>query len=135
MSEQDDLTAIAEEIVALERLALDRWGKGDPGGFLELSAPDVTYFDPFQERRIDGLPALTALYDEFRGKIWIERDEMVDPRVHVIGDAAILTYQYVSEGSEGAVRWNCTEVYQFLDGNWNIIQTHWSFTQSALEKT
>lgn len=35
-----------ETIIALERAALDRWGKGDPKGFLETYAPDVTYFDP-----------------------------------------------------------------------------------------
>ena len=34
----------ADEILMLERAALDRWGKGDPGGFLELYAADITYF-------------------------------------------------------------------------------------------
>jgi ketosteroid isomerase-like protein len=119
------------KIIALERGALDRWGKGDPGGFLELSAPDVTYFDPFQEHRVDGLAALTALYDRFRGKIRIDRDEMIDPHVHVIGDAAILTYHFVSHGSEGAMHWNCTEAYQCFDGDWKIVQTHWSLTKCA----
>jgi len=43
-----------ETIIALERSALDRWGKDDPQGFLETYAPDVTYFDPGSERRVDG---------------------------------------------------------------------------------
>ncbi|MBI4677139.1 MAG: hypothetical protein HY748_06110 [Elusimicrobia bacterium] len=34
---------VVSEIVARERKALDRWGSGDPGGFVELSAPEVTY--------------------------------------------------------------------------------------------
>jgi ketosteroid isomerase-like protein len=122
---------IADRILALERAALDRWGKGDPGGYLEISAPDVTYFDPFQERRIDGLRNLTDLYDPFRGKIKIDRDEIIDPRVQVIGDAAILTFRFVSHGSEGVMRWNCTEVYQHLDSAWKIVHTHWSFTKST----
>ena len=122
---------VAEKILALERAALDRWGKGDPGGYLELSAPDVTYFDPFQERRIDGLPALTALYDLFQGKIKIDRDEIIEPCVQVIREAAILTFRFVSHGSEGSMHWNCTEVYQRIDGDWKIVHTHWSFTKAG----
>jgi hypothetical protein len=36
-----------EELVALERSALERWIKLDPQGDLDLQAPEVTYFDPF----------------------------------------------------------------------------------------
>ena len=120
---------VGDEILALERAALDRWGKGDPGGYLEISAPEVTYFDPYVEHRLDGHAALTAWYDQVRGKIKIDRDEIVNPRVEVIGDAAILTLQFVSHGSEGAARWNCTEVYQRLGDDWKIVHTHWSFSK------
>jgi hypothetical protein len=41
------MTTIAEEVINLERNALERWGQGDPDGYLEISAPDVVYFDPF----------------------------------------------------------------------------------------
>ena len=123
--------SVPEAILALERQALDRWGKGDPGGFLAISAPDLTYFDPFQEKRIDGLPALKALYGTILGKIKIDRDEIIDPKVQLFGDAAMLTYRFVSHGSEGSKRWNCTEVYQCLGGEWNIVHSHWSFTGPA----
>ena len=123
--------AIAAEVLALERAALDRWGNGDPDGYAEISAPDVTYFDPFQERRLNGLPELNALYDQFRGKIKILRDEIVDPRVQIVGDAAILTFTYVSQGSEGSMSWNCTEVYARTHAKWKILHTHWSFTNAA----
>src|SRR5438309_801556 len=49
---------LLEELVALERSALDRWIKLDPQGYLDLRAPEVTYFDPFTERRVDGLDAM-----------------------------------------------------------------------------
>jgi hypothetical protein len=58
----------AETIISMEKQALDRWGKGDPSGFLEISSPDVVYFDPFLEKRIDGLEALTRYYEGIRGK-------------------------------------------------------------------
>jgi hypothetical protein len=57
MTSTEQITA---EIIALERAALDRWGAGDPSGYLEISAADVTYFDPFLERRVDGLEVLSA---------------------------------------------------------------------------
>ncbi len=118
---------IHESIVGMERAALDRWGAGDPSGFLEITAADVSYFDPVQEQRLDGLDRLTALYETIRGKIKIDRSEIVNPRVQIAGEAAVLTYQFLSEGSEGSMRWNCTEVYQQMDRQWRIIHSHWSY--------
>ena len=118
-----------EQILALERAALDRWGKGDPDGYLEISAPDLTYFDPFVQKRIDGIDSLRAWYDLIRGKIQIEREEIVNPTVQIIGDAAILTFQFISHGSEGAMHWNCTEGYRREGDTWKIIHSHWSFAK------
>jgi len=75
--EADDFTS--ETIIGLERGALDRWGKGDPQGYIELFAPDVTYFDPFQERRVDGISAMTDLLLPITGKIKIDRYDMLNP--------------------------------------------------------
>jgi hypothetical protein len=122
---------IAAATLALERAALDRWGKGDPFGFLEISAPDVVYFDPYLERRIDGLDALTRYYEAIRGQVHIDRYELINPRVQVCSDAAVLTFNYVSYTGEKQNRWNCTEVYRRANGEWRIIQTHWSFTQPS----
>jgi ketosteroid isomerase-like protein len=123
-------TRDAESILQLERGALERWCKGDPDGFLEISAPDVVYFDPFLDDRIDGLGALTRYYDGIRGKVSVVRHEIVNPRVQIAGDVGVLTFRFVSYGgSEDSYRWNCTEVYRRDAGQWRIIQTHWSFTQ------
>jgi hypothetical protein len=125
----EDPTAI---IIAMERAALDRWGKGDPSGFLEISAPDVVYFDPLLERRLDGREALAAYYEGVRGKVSISRYELINPRVQLVGPAAVLTFNFVSYGgSEEAYPWNCTEVYRRSGDGWQIIQTHWSFTRGA----
>ncbi len=117
------------ETVALERAALERWGKGDPSGFLEICAPDVVYFDPELERRIDGLDALTRYYEGLRGTVSFDRFELVNPLVQVVGEAAVLTFNYASYGMGGAPsRWNCTEVFRRAGDTWRIIQTHWSYT-------
>jgi ketosteroid isomerase-like protein len=123
-----------ETIIALERAALDRWGKGDPQGYLELYAPDITYFDPMQERRIDGLATMQKLYGPIKGLVKVDSFKMIEPRVQEHGDVALLTFNLVSHarnpaGEPMAVRWNSTEVYRRSRGKWSIIHSHWSFTK------
>ena len=87
-----------EAIVALERGAMDRWGKGDPGGYLDLYTSDLTYFDPSQARRVDGLAALTKAFEPIRGKVKIDRYEMIAPKVQRGESMALLTYNLVTQG-------------------------------------
>lgn len=120
------------EILALERAALDRWGAGDPSGFLEITDPEVVYFDPFTDRRLDGLAPLTALYESIRGQVHVDGYELLNPKVQVLGDAAVLTFNYVSRTAGAEDRWNCTEVYRRTpEGAWRIVQTHWSYTAAG----
>jgi uncharacterized protein (TIGR02246 family) len=131
-----DLTA--EQILTLERAALDRWGAGDPGGYLDVYAEDVTYFDPVTAARIDGLEAMREYYRPWTGKIRVDRYEMRNPRVAVTGDMAVLTYNlinFVSDavGAERLLnRWNSTAVYRRRDAVWRIVHSHWSYIQPAL---
>lgn len=120
-------------VILLEQAALERWCNGDPSGFLEISADDVVYFDPFLPNRLDGLEKLKDYYDAIRGKIFAPRHEMITPHVTEIGDAAVLTFRFNSySGSEGnEMRWNCTEVYRRQNEGWRIVQTHWSFTATV----
>ena len=53
----------AQAILAVERGAFERWAKGDLSGFLDASDPEVDYFDPVVEARLEGLPALRALFN------------------------------------------------------------------------
>lgn len=91
-----------DTIIALERGALDRWGRGDPQGYLDLYAREVTYFDPMREKRIDGLDAMQQAFEPIKGLVKVDRYEMIDPQVHRAGDAAILTYNLVSYGRSPA---------------------------------
>ncbi len=120
---------IAATIIAMEKAALDRWGRGDPSGFLEISAPDVVYFDPSLDRRLNGLNELRTLYESVRGKIRVDRYELIDPKVQIYANIAVLTFNYAGYNDDKVSRWNCTEVYCNQNGRWEIIQTHWSFTK------
>ena len=125
----------ADQILMLERGALDRWGKGDPGGFLELYGADITYFDPSTATRIDGHQEMVDYYGPWFGKIQIDRYEMCNPQVVVEGNMALLTYNLVNyiRDAKGVElvgsRWNSTTVYQYRGDTWKAIHSHWSFTR------
>ncbi len=124
----------SDQIIMLLRGALDRWGKGDPGGPLELYASDISYFDPATASRIDGHQAMEDYYRPWTGKIQIARYEMLKPQVVVDGNMALLTYNLVNyirdnNGIESVgSRWNHTSVWQRRGDTWKVIHDHWSFT-------
>jgi ketosteroid isomerase-like protein len=123
------MDAYDQEIISMESAALDRWGKGDPSGFLEICAPDVVYFDPYREERVDGFSALSALYESIRGQVHFDHFELVNPLVQKCGDFAVLTFNYISYNGDQKSRWNCTEIYrQEAETRWKIIHSHWSYT-------
>ena len=125
---------LVETIIRKEKRALDSWGSGDPSGFLDISAKDVVYFDPFQDRRVNGWAELKQLYDNLRGAIHVERYEMLNPRVQSVNSMAVLTFNLVSYEIQKVTRWNCTEVFRLEpDREWKIIQTHWSLTKPDLK--
>src|SRR4051812_13981114 len=71
----------ADSVIAAEKAALDRWGRGDPQGYIETYASEITYFDPFTDKRIDGLAGMKAMLATIAGKVHIDRYEMLNPRV------------------------------------------------------
>ena len=135
------MTTDLDQILALERAALDRWGNGDPGGFLDLYDGDVSYFDPLTPARIDGHAAMADYYAPWIGKIHIARYDILNPHVVVSGDLALLTYNLVNytadpDGSESVgSRWNSTAVYRRRGGTWQTIHSHWSFTRHTAFQT
>ncbi len=128
----------ALKIIAMERDALERGAKGDVDSFVNISDPDVVYFDPSLERRIDGLAALKEYYHKNSKAPEEELDiELINPKVQLTGDVAVLSFNYKSTGRHtGRVQlWNCTEVYRQTAQGWRIIQTHWSWTKPQLAAT
>lgn len=117
---------VAATIIALERAALDQSDRMDPEGFLKLSDPDVVYIDPSLEQPIVGLDALRKYYKSFGDSGSPAPGEMLNAKVRVTGDTAVLTFNYGRKDGKGA-RWNATEVYHLTRDGWRIIHTHWSY--------
>jgi ketosteroid isomerase-like protein len=123
------MSTTADEIIAMEKTALTRWGNGDPSGFLDIYAQDIVYFNPYLPNRLDGLDAIKTDYEALRGTIFNDSFELLNPLVQFTEDTAVLTFNYVSTRNGQSDRWNCTEVYRKIMSEWKIIQTHWSYTE------
>ena len=133
-SSQTANTDISETIIGLEKSALEKWNKCDPNGFIDLSADDVVYFDPFTERRLDGLEPLKKYYDSIKEQLRASKYEMVNPKVQAVNEMAVLTFNLFAYERDIIYKWNCTEVYRLeKSGQWKIIQTHWSFIKPNLK--
>jgi ketosteroid isomerase-like protein len=83
-----------------------------------------------QEKRIDGFDKLEELYETLRGKMHVDRYEMIDPKVELSDRMAVLTYNLKSYAGEALWHWNYTEVYRLdSDNQWKIVHNHWSLVQ------
>jgi len=127
-----------DAILSLEKQAMERWRNGDPWGFVELSAGDISYVDPGLAQPINGLEQYQAYMKQVQGKIHYQGSEFIEPRVIVLGDAAVLSYNYRSSelSPQGTLLsqtpWNATEVYFRREGQWKIVHTHWSLLHHKL---
>ena len=120
---------VVAQLIAIERAALDRWAKGDTSGFIENAAPDITYFEPSAQRRVDGFDELKRRLEAIRGQFHIDRWEMLNPRVQKCAHLAVLTFNYVSWTGQSESRWNATEIYRKTSAGWRLMSSHWSLTQ------
>jgi hypothetical protein len=131
MAAAEDADSPGREILALERQALDGWQAGNPGPMLAIADPDITYFHVMTAQRLDGLPAVKALFERYRGTPLFDSYEIADPRVQAAGDTAVLTYILVQHSGAATTRWNATQVYQRKKDGWRVIHSHWSATRPS----
>ena len=129
---QQEYPGVLGEIMALEFAAMERWRKGDPGGFIELYTSEATYFDTGTPQRLSGA-ALRAEMTKRKGQIYYDVMDFIAPSIQVQGDMAVLFYRFFStrlnpDGSIASrIPWNCSEVYVRSDDRWRILHNHWSY--------
>ncbi len=58
-----------EEIIALERSALDKWAQSNTMGYVDISADDITWFDftEAEQKRVEGLDAVKKFLTPLSG--------------------------------------------------------------------
>ena len=124
-----DNNMIEDLIIEKERTALDQWAEGNMLGYIQSFANDVTYFDDIgASQRMDGLDVVTQYATTLQGQIPKHRYELVNPKVQVVGDVAILTLRYHPFSLEGnpLTPWKATSIYNRTNGEWKVIHQHWS---------
>ena len=125
-------------VVAQERRALEQWAGGNPLGFLDIDAADVTYFDDIgAHSRIDGIEEMRTYFSSLQGKIPPHQYEMLEPKVQLYGDMAILTLRYKAHSTDGKPlsHWKATSVYRRTGSQWRIVHAHWSLVKGGEAST
>ena len=105
-----------------------RWASGDPMGFLECSAQDITWSEPFTpQNRVSGYKAMKLFLESFKGKVPPHKHELLNSMFQFYNDMMIVTYHYQAtiEG-ELADPWKVTAVYRYIDGDWLAVHENWS---------
>jgi hypothetical protein len=97
------MKAPVEIIIDKEKAALDKWCNGDTSGFIEISSDEITYFDPYLEKRLDGGDAFKKYMNSINGTIFIDRYELLNPLVRIYGNVGILTFNFISYSKDGIV--------------------------------
>jgi ketosteroid isomerase-like protein len=123
-----------QAIVAQEHRALEQWAKGNPLGYLDIAADDVTYFDDIgAHSRVVGLGAMRTYLTSLKGRIPPHRYEILDPKVQLYGEIGILTLRYHAYGADAQPmsRWKATSVYRLVDDQWRIVHAHWSLVKDG----
>lgn len=117
-------------IITKEIETLDRWKTGDTFGFIEIAADEITYFDPSLEKRITGIDEFREYISSFNGTFSFPRYELLNPQVQLFGDTGILTFNFIGYAEDGKEdKWNTTEVYHLIQGDWKLVSSHWSHTK------
>lgn len=114
---------ITEELVALEHVALDGWIHGNPDPNFALFSEDITYFDSGVGKLLDGLPAVKAYFDQYRGKPLYDSYEIRNPKVQGSPEIAVLTYRLVIHNGMTETPFHCTEVYRKQGKQWRLIHS------------
>ena len=125
---------MSETIIALSKNAMEAWLKGNPTPYLKLYSKDFTYFDPSTDFRLDGWDKIEELYESMRGKVYVERFEIINPKVQLHGNMAVFSFNLHMFAGDMVWKENCTEVYHFTEENeWKIIHSHFSPTKPSLK--
>lgn len=125
-----------EELAALvefERSIQWRWSSGDPTGYMDALAVDVTYVDPLAEDLLVGRDAVREHFQRIYAPAGITRQEYLNEHARSIGtDEGLLvftfnTYQQDDNGDEKLfLSWNMTLTFRKSGDSWLMTHGHLS---------
>lgn len=122
---------LADNIIGLEKSALDRFFHGDMSGYRDLwSKRSFTYFDGVTAKRVEKFSEMEDFLNALEGNLESSEWRFVSPRVQFGKDMAVLTFQLFAKVNMPikSIEYNVVEVFQKEDsGEWHVIHSTWSF--------
>ena len=124
---------VAKEVIAITKAQWAAQSAKKPASvWMKTVADEYTEFNPDSPTRLDGKALNARLSDALSsGSGDFVADEMVNEKVQVYGDVAILTYNYVgaTKDKDGKVETNfakSTRVYVKKDGKWMLVHANFA---------
>jgi ketosteroid isomerase-like protein len=124
--------SVAEEIIAITYKLWKAENQKDMAIRNKYVADDYTEFNGSYSTRIDGKTKNFKLSDaNFSGGTSLA-DEMLNPKVQVYGDTAILTYNFAGvtkngDGKVSGVKAKSTRVYVKMNNNWKLVHANFGW--------
>ncbi len=122
--------AVRDRLVAQLKAALvPYYEQSDPSAFVAMYADRATSFDPWSKGRKDDAAAAENLMS-MAGTIPPLDYELVRPRLDLVGDAAVFTFELDTrnpETGEQVAVWNATQVHDLTTEGAKLVHAHWSF--------
>jgi len=124
---------VAKEVIAITKAQWAAQSAKKPASvWMKTVADEYTEFNPDSPTRLDGKALNARLSDALSsGSGDFVADEMVNEKVQVYGDVAILSYNYVgaTKDKDGKVETNfakSTRVYVKKDGKWMLVHANFA---------
>lgn len=124
------LSAEEEKIVEIERSIWETFRSRDFSPLEKYFADDISHFDDDQAYRIQGKREVLRLFESWLARSELQHYQLLDPKVVVAGDSALLTYYYTESGLTGGrpfqATGKATTVYVRRNGTWQALHAHFS---------
>jgi uncharacterized protein (TIGR02246 family) len=120
-------------LVEFEKSIQWQWSSGDPTGYMDALAEDVTYVDPLAEYIVVGREAVREHFKRIHGDAGITRQEYLNETARPLSEDEVLlvftfnTYQQDDNGEEQLfLSWNMSLIFRKTDGEWLMTHGHLS---------
>ncbi|MEJ2494710.1 MAG: nuclear transport factor 2 family protein [Ignavibacteriaceae bacterium] len=132
---QSSMSSTSDEIIALTYKIWKAENEHDMATRNKYIAEDYTEFNQGYSTRIDGRSKNFTLTDAGNSGGTSLADEMLNPKVQVYGDVAILTYNFAgvvkdNDGKINNIKAKSTRVYVKMNGDWKLVHANFGYDPS-----
>ncbi|MFJ8141239.1 YybH family protein [Streptomyces sp. NPDC096013] len=122
-----------QTLVDFEQQIQWRWTDGDPTGYMDALAEDVTYVDPLAEHFLVGREAVLAHFKRIHSGGRSSRQEYKNEIARPLSDTEVLlvfnftTFRPDDTGEEQEfLAWNMSLIFRKTDSQWQLTHGHLS---------